>query len=78
MDCERLETCIFFNDQMGQMPAVGELLKSQFCRGMFSECAAFRWRQGLAARMSRKTCSHRIESGQVGYLLWCSGSRFEA
>jgi hypothetical protein len=41
MDCDRLPTCIFFNDQMEQMPAVAELLKSHFCRGTFAECARF-------------------------------------
>jgi hypothetical protein len=42
MDCERLPTCIFFNDQMESMPAVAELLKSQYCHGAFAECARFR------------------------------------
>ncbi len=39
VDCDRLPTCIFFNDQMEHMPAVAELLKKQYCRGTFSECA---------------------------------------
>jgi hypothetical protein len=47
MDCDRLPTCIFFNDQMEQMPAVAELLKSQFCRGEFADCARFQ----VAARL---------------------------
>ena len=41
MDCDRLSTCIFFNDQMEQMPTVAELLKKEFCRGAFAECARF-------------------------------------
>jgi hypothetical protein len=41
MDCQKLATCIFFNDQMDQMPSVAALLKSQFCRGAFEECARF-------------------------------------
>jgi len=41
MACEKLPTCIFFNDQMENMPAVAELLKAQFCRGTFEECARF-------------------------------------
>ncbi len=41
MDCERLPTCIFFNDQMESMPAVAELLKNQYCRGSFQDCARF-------------------------------------
>jgi hypothetical protein len=42
MACEKLPTCIFFNDQMEGMPAVAELLKTQYCRGVFGECARFR------------------------------------
>lgn len=42
MTCEKLAKCIFFNDQMENMPGVAELLKSQYCRGAFEECARFR------------------------------------
>lgn len=49
MDCEKLPKCIFFNDQMAQMPAVAELLKKQFCRGTFTECARFRVAAKLGA-----------------------------
>jgi hypothetical protein len=42
MTCEKLPTCIFFNDQMENMPGVAELLKTQYCRGVFDECARFR------------------------------------
>jgi hypothetical protein len=42
MDCEKLSTCIFFNDQMANMPSVAELLKTQFCRGTFDQCARFK------------------------------------
>jgi hypothetical protein len=41
MDCEKLPTCIFFNDEMADMPAVAALLKNQFCRGAFAECARY-------------------------------------
>ena len=47
MACAKLPTCIFFNDQIENMPAVAELLKSQYCRGVFAECARFR----VAARL---------------------------
>ena len=40
MGCEKLPTCIFFNDQMENMPGVAELLKTQYCRGTFDQCAA--------------------------------------
>jgi hypothetical protein len=42
MDCEKLPTCVFFNDEMEAMPSVATLLKNQFCRGAFEECARFR------------------------------------
>ena len=42
MACEKLPTCIFFNDQMENMPGVAEILKTQYCRGVFEECARFR------------------------------------
>jgi hypothetical protein len=47
MDCDRLSTCIFFNDQMEQMPTVAELLKKEFCRGTFTECARFQVAKAL-------------------------------
>ncbi len=49
MDCDRLPTCIFFNDQMEHMPAVAELLKRQYCRGTVSECARFQVAAKLGA-----------------------------
>jgi hypothetical protein len=42
MTCEKLPTCIFFNDQMEKMPGVAELLKTQYCRDAFEKCARFR------------------------------------
>lgn len=38
-DCELLKTCIFFNDQMANMPAVADLMKKRYCRDNFKECA---------------------------------------
>jgi hypothetical protein len=49
MECEKLPTCIFFNDQMADMPAVAELLKSQYCRGAFEECARYQVAMRLGA-----------------------------
>jgi hypothetical protein len=49
MECEKLPTCIFFNDQMESVPAVAELLKRQYCRGAFAECARFRVASKLGA-----------------------------
>lgn len=47
MNCEKLTTCIFFNDQMESMPAVADLLKKQYCQNEFAECARFK----VAARV---------------------------
>ena len=49
MDCEKLPTCIFFNDQMLQMPAVTEVLKKQYCRGAYEDCARYRVAKRLGA-----------------------------
>jgi len=37
--CELLETCIFFNDQMEAMPAVANLMKNRYCKDDHAECA---------------------------------------
>ncbi len=42
MDCDKLPTCIFFNDQMEQMPALAALMKAQYCRRSFDACARYR------------------------------------
>ena len=52
MACEKLPTCIFFNDHMEKMPGVADLLKTQYCRGAFEECARFR----VAAKVGGPTC----------------------
>jgi len=38
-DCECLPTCIFFNDQMAEMPAMAEIIKKRYCRGSNIHCA---------------------------------------
>ena len=37
--CELIEKCIFFNDQMANMPGTAELYKTTFCKDNFDECA---------------------------------------
>ncbi len=49
MECAKLKTCIFFNDQMDAMPAVGAVLKKQYCEGTFADCARFRVATALGA-----------------------------
>jgi hypothetical protein len=40
--CDKLATCLFFNDRMENMPPVASLLKQQYCYGDFHACARFR------------------------------------
>jgi hypothetical protein len=47
MACDKLSTCIFFNDQMEAMPGVGDILKKRFCEDQSAECARFK----VAARL---------------------------
>ncbi|MFH1783848.1 MAG: hypothetical protein ABH868_02975 [bacterium] len=41
MECEILSTCIFFNDNMSDMPATAEMMKRKYCRGNKLECARY-------------------------------------
>ena len=38
-NCELLDTCIFFNNQMPNMPAVADLMKKRYCQSEFARCA---------------------------------------
>ncbi len=40
-ECIRLKGCPFFNDQLSDMPAVADLLKKQYCKGNFENCARY-------------------------------------
>jgi hypothetical protein len=40
-DCELLAGCIFFNNQMKDMPSMADLYKKNFCRGDASQCARY-------------------------------------
>lgn len=41
-DCKLLDSCIFFNDQMANMPAVADLMKKRYCKSEFIDCARLR------------------------------------
>lgn len=41
MECEKLSKCPFFNNQLGEMPAVCGLLKQMYCLGDKTECARY-------------------------------------
>ncbi len=40
-DCQLIETCIFFNDKMANMPDMANLYKQRYCRTDNSNCARF-------------------------------------
>lgn len=41
MECECLPKCIFFNDNMKDMPATAGMYKKKYCLGNNSDCARF-------------------------------------
>lgn len=41
MNCERIEKCPFFNDQMSNMPATAALYKERYCKGDNERCARY-------------------------------------
>ncbi|MHB1341506.1 MAG: hypothetical protein ACYC77_06830 [Coriobacteriia bacterium] len=38
-DCECLAGCLFFNDQMADMPSMSSIIKQRYCRGSSTHCA---------------------------------------
>jgi hypothetical protein len=38
-NCERLESCPFFNDRMASMPSIASIYKKQYCLGEPARCA---------------------------------------
>jgi hypothetical protein len=38
-DCDLLQSCIFFNDKMANMPSTAEVFKIKYCRGDSVACA---------------------------------------
>lgn len=42
VECDKISTCLFFNDRMDDMPASATLLKMRYCQGDFEHCARFR------------------------------------
>lgn len=39
--CELLRGCIFFNDQMADMPSTAEIIKFKYCQNDNSDCARY-------------------------------------
>lgn len=46
-ECESLSGCIFFNDQMQDMPATAAIYKARYCRNGKEECARYMVRMEL-------------------------------
>lgn len=40
-NCDLMETCIFFNDRMSDMPTMANLYKKRYCQTDSSGCARF-------------------------------------
>lgn len=40
-ECELTKTCIFFNNQMANMPSTCEVFKKNYCEQNFESCARF-------------------------------------
>ena len=40
--CELLAKCLFFNDQLKNMPAASDTMKKLYCRWNFTKCARYR------------------------------------
>lgn len=38
-DCELIATCLFFNDQMADMPSMANIIKERYCKGSNTMCA---------------------------------------
>lgn len=40
-DCELIGKCIFFNDKMANKPGTANLMKQNYCKGSFKDCARY-------------------------------------
>jgi len=40
-DCEKLQTCIFFNGKMEEMPSFSEKIKKDYCKSNNTNCARY-------------------------------------
>lgn len=40
-DCECLQGCPFFNDKMGNMPVMADMMKKKYCKGENTKCARY-------------------------------------
>ncbi len=41
MACSLIETCIFFNDKMANMPSMADMFKERYCRDAYGTCARY-------------------------------------
>ena len=48
-DCELLQCCAFFNDQMPIESVMRKMLKDRYCLGQYSTCARYQ----IATRLGR-------------------------
>ena len=41
-DCEKLTACMFFNDELVNMPTASDMMKQLYCRWDFTKCARYK------------------------------------
>ena len=41
MKCEKIPTCIFYNDKMEKVPELSEMIKGMFCLGNKFQCGRY-------------------------------------
>jgi hypothetical protein len=46
-DCDCLPGCPFFNDRMAHMPSIAGMMKNQYCKGNFTQCARHMVKEAL-------------------------------
>ena len=40
-ECTLMDTCIFFNDKMSNMPSMANMYKQRYCKGDQTQCARY-------------------------------------
>lgn len=59
--CELLETCIFFNNNMADMPSTSEIYKKMYCQNDFEKCA----RHMIVAALGRGSVPSDLFPNQI-------------
>ena len=49
-NCELIEKCLFFNDQLKKMPNASDMMKNIYCRWNYKKCARYRVASALSSK----------------------------